>query len=881
MPTHAPAQSPTRFAGLDGLRAIAVILVVVYHLFPPNALPGGFIGVDVFFVISGFLITSLLLREHSRNGKIALVPFWQRRARRLLPALAVVVTVCSTLAWMVGGDVLTRLGAQVLGAATFSYNWISLAGDSGYFAASTPELFRNFWSLAVEEQFYLLWPLVLPLFLLLPRTWARVGMALVLASASAVWMGVVVSSGAGELTRAYFGTDTHAFGLLIGIAAAFAMAQLRHVDAAWPRSTWALGVTSAAGVVGLAGIIALAMMAPTEDVVTFPGALLAASLCSVAVVIAGSWPRSWLGPQLDVAPLRWIGARSYGIYLWHWPLLVLAVAAAQGTGLNAGVPLWVSIWVLGVTLVVSALSYRYIEMPIRVLGFRGSLARLRHAFRTSSRSRMRALGATAAVFVALGGTSAAIAAAPQGSSAEEYVQAGAAALKAAEDAAAEPSGSGATEDDSGGTGGGSGAGGPGGDGGSGGGTGSGGDGGAGSDGGAGAGDGAGDGAGAGAGGAGSDGGAGAGSDGGAGAGSDSGAGSDGVAGDDDGSDSADATGDTTGSDDAGTNGTELDAPSGDGGDSVAADGDVPASAATRNADAESAAPDGAGSSGADGGPRNDGTLRSAMGPSGSSAPAPGPTGAMPDASERMAQSGVRVATETASSTLDARSAGAASSAVSGVAASPTTPSDPAAPVIDGANVTAVGDSVMLASAPALLERLPGIDIDAAVSRSTWAGPGILQKLAKQHELRDYVVLALGTNGPIDAGSLDEMLDIAGPDRHVILVNAFAPRDWIAGVNADLDKVAKDRPNVLVADWSSAIENKTAMLAGDQIHPGEPGGRVFADTVAEVIEQVEAERLARVEAQRDFQVRITTWLAGDTPYVGPAPAPVPLSRAPLG
>ncbi|WP_396668846.1 acyltransferase family protein [Microbacterium sp. R86528] len=758
--THAPAHSPTRFAGLDGLRAIAVILVVVYHLFPPDALPGGFIGVDVFFVISGFLITSLLLREHSRSGKIALVPFWQRRARRLLPALAVVVTVCSTLAWMVGGDVLTRLGAQVLGAATFSYNWISLAGDSGYFAASTPELFRNFWSLAVEEQFYLLWPLVLPLFLLLPRTWARVGMALVLAAASAVWMGVMVSSGAGELTRAYFGTDTHAFGLLIGIAAAFAMAQLRRMDAAWARTNWALGVTSAAAILGLAGIVALAMMAPTEDLVTFPGTLLAASLCSVAVVIAGAWPRSWVGPRLDAAPLRWIGARSYGIYLWHWPLLVLAVAAAQGTGLSAGVPLWISVWVLGVTLVVSALSYRYIEMPIRVLGYRGALARMRRAFGTSSRSRMRALGATAAVCIALGGTSAAIAAAPQGSSAEEYVQAGAAALKAAQDAAAGASGAGASG--------------------------------------------------------------------------------------------------------AGASSAEVDRPS-------------------------------------------DGTLTSAMGPSGSSAPAPGPSGAMPDASQRMAQSGGR-ATESASSLAGASggvgsadaaatvSAGASGSSASGAggagtggagaagsgeAASATTTSDPAEPVIDGANVTAVGDSVMLASAPALLERLPGIDIDAAVSRSTWAGPGILQKLAKQHKLRDYVVLALGTNGPIDAGSLDEMLDIAGPDRHVILVNAFAPRDWIPGVNADLAKVAEERPNVMVADWSSAIEDKTGMLAGDQIHPGEPGGRVFADTVAGVIEQVEAERLARVEAQRDLQMRIMTWLAGDTPYAGPAPAPVPLSRAPLG
>src|SRR5688572_28395480 len=149
MTSTAPAVRPAaRFAGLDGLRAIAVILVVLYHLFPPAVLPGGFIGVDVFFVISGFLITSLLLREHDATGRIRLGSFWVRRARRLLPALAAVVAVCSTLAWLVGGDVLVRIGTQIAGVATFSYNWLSIAAGGGYFAAATPELFRNFWSLA-------------------------------------------------------------------------------------------------------------------------------------------------------------------------------------------------------------------------------------------------------------------------------------------------------------------------------------------------------------------------------------------------------------------------------------------------------------------------------------------------------------------------------------------------------------------------------------------------------------------------------------------------------------------------------------------------------------------------------------------------------------
>ncbi|MFV0319818.1 MAG: acyltransferase family protein, partial [Microbacterium sp.] len=171
--TVVPARPPLRLTGLDGLRAIAVALVVVYHLFPQWFMQGGFIGVDVFFVISGFLITTLLLNEHDKTGTVRLLPFWRRRARRLLPALALLVTVCATVAWLIGGDVLVKMGAQIIGAATFSYNWVSLAAGTSYFTQDTPELFRNLWSLAVEEQFYVLWPLVLPLFLLLPWRWLR------------------------------------------------------------------------------------------------------------------------------------------------------------------------------------------------------------------------------------------------------------------------------------------------------------------------------------------------------------------------------------------------------------------------------------------------------------------------------------------------------------------------------------------------------------------------------------------------------------------------------------------------------------------------------------------------------------------------------------
>lgn len=634
MTSSAPALPLPRFAGLDGLRAIAVALVVLYHLFLPALLPGGYVGVDVFFVISGFLITSLLLREHDATGRIALGPFWKRRARRLLPALALVVTVCSTLAWLIGGDVLLRLGGQVLGAVTFTYNWVSIGGGGGYFSAAEPELFRNFWSLAVEEQFYLVWPLLLPLFLLLPRAAARAAIALGLAAASAVWMGAVVSSG-GDPTRAYFGTDTHAFGILLGVALAFGSGPLlsRAHGRVPDRMIGCLGLAA------IAGIVVVAALPPVDGLATFSGALLAASILSAIAIVAGVWPGSWFGPAID-RPLRWIGDRSYGIYLWHWPLLVLAVAAAPVA--EAHTPVWLGLGVLAATLVVAELSYRFVEQPVRRLGFRASLRRLRTQVRLGARGRLRALGVAAAAAVMLGGTSAAIAAAPVESTGEAAVEAGQAALD-----------------------------------------------------------------------------------------------------------------------------------------------------------------------------------RATASPSATATPTPTPK---------------------------ARATAAPVEGPPNIKPSPMPEPTPVA----GAELTAVGDSVMLASAPALLATLPGIEVDAEVSRSSWAGPAILERLVATDRLRPYVVVALGTNGAVDAEALTRMAEIVGPERGLVLVNAYAPRDWIPGVNEDLAAFAKKHDNVVVADWAAAIAARPELLAGDGIHPGDRGGRIFAKAVARAIDALERER-AQARYEEELQV----------------------------
>src|SRR5690606_5368450 len=248
--TTPPTPRPPRFAGLDGLRAIAVLTVMLYHL-TPGAMPGGFLGVDIFFVISGFLITSLLLSEHASTGRIRLGHFWRRRARRLLPALGVLLLVCCTAAWVISSDLLVGLGQQVLGATTFSSNWLAITAGRSYFDDTTPELLRNLWSLAVEEQFYLLWPLVVLLLLLVRWRWLRVTIIAVAAVASAAAMAVLFVPGT-DATRVYYGTDTHSFGLALGAVLALAGARWSRQSVDWRRTPKVM-----LPIVGLFAVVAL------------------------------------------------------------------------------------------------------------------------------------------------------------------------------------------------------------------------------------------------------------------------------------------------------------------------------------------------------------------------------------------------------------------------------------------------------------------------------------------------------------------------------------------------------------------------------------------------------------------------------------------------
>jgi peptidoglycan/LPS O-acetylase OafA/YrhL len=354
---------------LDGLRAFAVLSVMAFH----NGfswIPGGFYGVDAFFVLSGYLITSLLLVEWGGTGAIRFGRFWARRARRLLPALFVLVAGLAVLhlAWPGAVDWPDPLGdaASTLGYAA---NWHFIAGNAGYFAASAPSPLLHTWSLAIEEQFYLVWPLLV--FAILGG-FARRGRhrrsaedqrrrlvwlgalcgAGALASAALMWR--LTPSGASP-NRAYYGTDTRAQALLVGAALAVALMVFRS------RSERVRRFGALAGVVGLVGAAAVWDRVPETSPLAFHGGFLLASLASAAVVagvvLAPMGPAARL---LSLRPLRYVGSISYGAYLWYWPVTLIITperAHFDGWGLFA--------CRTAVTLSIAALSARFVELPIR------------------------------------------------------------------------------------------------------------------------------------------------------------------------------------------------------------------------------------------------------------------------------------------------------------------------------------------------------------------------------------------------------------------------------------------------------------------------------------------------------------------------------------
>jgi len=367
--------------GLDGLRALAVIAVLLYHA-DLAWIPGGFLGVEVFFVISGYLITALLLAEWRQRGRIDLKGFWMRRARRLLPALYVLLVVSLAFSVVFLPGEVARLRGDVLAAFGYVTNWYLIFGHVSYFeAVGRPSLLQHLWSLAVEEQFYLLWPPVLALVLAIGASRLRrrraLTVALAGAVASAVAMALLYAPGV-DPSRIYYGTDTRSTGLLCGAAVAFLWlpddkyrpSETRHhrLELATRgrfRRRWGWTAPLLLDVVGFAALGALVWFCLNLGEfrpLLYEGGFALVALATVVTIMAVVHPYSFMGARvLGSAPLRWIGVRSYGIYLWHWP--VFMVTRPDLDVPIEGLPLLALR--LSVTVLLADLSYRFVETPIR------------------------------------------------------------------------------------------------------------------------------------------------------------------------------------------------------------------------------------------------------------------------------------------------------------------------------------------------------------------------------------------------------------------------------------------------------------------------------------------------------------------------------------
>jgi peptidoglycan/LPS O-acetylase OafA/YrhL len=351
MSTTAAAPRLRQMPGLDGLRAVAVTAVIVYHL-SPSALPGGYLGVDVFFVISGYLITALLLAEYRQSSAVSLRRFWGRRARRLLPALFVLLAGTTALAAVFARDALGQLRVDVPASLFYVLNWRLVVQHQSYASSfGRPPLLLHLWSLSVEEQFYLFWPLAL-LFLRRRLTSGRVALAALGGAAlSALLMAVLFSHG--DPSAVYFGTETHAEGLLIGAALAAALPPWRMSPSIDERARRLL---DRVGLAALAGVVAGLALLGFDSAFTYRGGMLGVDAATAVAVAAVAHPASGLGRHLARQPMRWLGLRSYSLYLWHWPLFVI---------FDRGPAVPLLLFRLALTAAAAELSYRYVEQPWR------------------------------------------------------------------------------------------------------------------------------------------------------------------------------------------------------------------------------------------------------------------------------------------------------------------------------------------------------------------------------------------------------------------------------------------------------------------------------------------------------------------------------------
>lgn len=614
--------------GLDGLRGLAVIAVVLYHFFP-SLLPGGYLGVDLFFVLSGFLITSLLVREFRTSGTISLKDFWVRRFRRILPAAVSVLVMCTALVAWIGGDLAVGLRQQFLGTLFFVNNWTQIATSQSYFADNEIQVFAHYWSLAVEEQFYVFWPLLITGVFLISRRKPRrlpILVAAVLAIGSAVAMALIYVPGE-DPTRVYYGTDTHAFGLLTGAVLSLLMTSTKSDPQA---DSWAAAGKAESRIAGIIGTVALIgygvqlFLMPDDAEITYRGGLFLTSVLGVLMVWGVVREYGPMTPLFRTKVMRWFGQRSFSLYLWHWPVIMMLKALFEGNQ-NSD-----KSWILGlvavpISLLLSEISYQFIENPFRRGGYkktwktywssRPGFSELRDGFGKTMWPVVPFL-----VIASVAGVVYGVVNSSDKTELEQQLEQLQQQNQSSNNAPAQP------------------------------------------------------------------------------------------------------------------NDAAPQPPAEDNDDKAAAK----------------------------------------------------------DKKTR--------------------------------------------PMPQGKDITAVGDSVMLASSGALKQRFPQIYVDADVSRHYTAGIQVLQQLKDSGQLRDTVFLGFGTNGPAFPDQIKEALDIIGEDHTVVMAVPYGDREWMAQSQQDVLDAAKEYDNVYIADWCGHAQSNPEILYSDGVHPMPERTGEYSDAFYDALKQ---------------------------------------------
>ncbi|MDF2657539.1 MAG: acyltransferase [Paenibacillus sp.] len=344
--------------GLDGLRAISVLAVIAYHMNVSWA-PGGLLGVAVFFTLSGYLITDQLVAQWQTTKQIDFAGFWMRRIRRLMPAMFVMLAVVGAWLLLFDRERLASLQGDFVSVALYFNNWWLIFHQVSYFESfGPPSPLGHLWSIAIEEQFYLIWPILLLALLRVTKQRGKLMMFILLgAAASAIAMAMIYVPGS-DPSRVYYGTDTRAFALLIGAALAVAWPSRSLSAAVSNKSRLVLDILGGAG---LLAIVWLVWKTNEYDSLLYNGGLALFSVLTAVVTAVLAHPASRVAKVMGSKPLRWIGVRSYSLYLWHFPVMILMSPSGSADDAHAGR----AIVQIALSLLLAALSWTYIEEPIR------------------------------------------------------------------------------------------------------------------------------------------------------------------------------------------------------------------------------------------------------------------------------------------------------------------------------------------------------------------------------------------------------------------------------------------------------------------------------------------------------------------------------------